>query len=56
MQSLYGTIFENVARRLRANQIIVREPLANRILGMVYATKSQPEGAVEVLKMAPSLM
>ena len=41
MQSLYGTIFENVARRLRAENILVNEKLANRVLGMVFATKGQ---------------
>jgi DNA-binding protein YbaB len=41
MQSVYGTIMENVVRRLRQNNIIINDNIATRIVGMVHATKGQ---------------
>jgi DNA-binding protein YbaB len=51
MQGLYGTIFENVARRLRAQNVLVREDLANRVLGMVHGAKSQFSVAFEQMEV-----
>eukprot|EP00668_Euglena_longa_P032451 GGOE01041787.1.p1 GENE.GGOE01041787.1~~GGOE01041787.1.p1 ORF type:complete len:238 (+),score=73.27 GGOE01041787.1:66-779(+) len=51
MQGLYGTIFENVASRLRMNNILVGERLANRVLGMVHGAKSQFAVAFETMEV-----